>query len=163
MNSPKHHTIYVGSDHAGFHVKQEISNYLKNLGYDVLDFGPDVFDKDDDYPDILHPLAIMLSTHPYNKAIVFGGSGTGEAIVLNRYPEVRCVQYYGGDIEIIEKARTHNNANALSVGARFVDTKTTKEAITLFLETHFNHQTRHENRIRKIESLLSHHSRDNSE
>jgi ribose 5-phosphate isomerase B len=160
MNTKVHHTIYIGSDHAGFHLKEIALMYLKQRGFDVLDFGSEEYHESDDYPDILHPLALMLSTHPHNTGIVFGGSGTGEAIVLNRYEHVRCVTYTGGDDQTVRLAREHNNANAISFGARFIDEHLLKKTIEIFLSTKFNHELRHERRIEKIESLLAHHTCD---
>ena len=155
-------TIYLGSDHAGFSLKNDIHEYLEENGYEVFDFGPIEFNESDDYPDVLHPLAAMLSSYPDNIAFVCGGSGMGEMMVLNRYPHVRCGVYYGGKDSLIELLREHNNANALSFGARFIDKHEAFHAIDLFLHTQFNHEIRHERRIQHIETLFKNNPSDNS-
>src|SRR3989344_4894737 len=113
--------IYIGSDHAGFDMKQELIPFIEELGYEVIDFGAYIYDAVDDYPDFISPVAKAVALNPEsNCGIVLGGSGQGEAIVANRYPNVRAVVYYGGNIDIIKFSREHNDANILSLGAKFL-------------------------------------------
>lgn len=145
--------IYLGSDHAGFETKNKIKVFLKELGYQVHDEGAFEFVADDDYPDFIKIVAAQVASEPENsRGIIFGGSGQGEAIVANRYPGVRAAVYYGGSDEIIRLSRVHNNANVLSIGARFVDAEKAKEVIKLWLGTPFDGEERHARRITKIDS-----------
>lgn len=112
------------------------------------------YNKDDDYPDFISKAAEKVSANPDNsKGIILGGSGQGEAMVANRYPNVRAVVYYGFNEEIIKLSREHNDANILSLGASFLDDETAKKAIKLWLETSFSGEERHKRRISKIGGL----------
>lgn len=95
-----------------------------------------------------------MSENPDNsKAIVLGGSGQGENMVADKFPNVRSAEYYGGNLEIVKLSREHNNANVLSLGARFLSLKEAGEAVKLWLETPFSNEERHANRIKEIENL----------
>lgn len=146
--------IFVASDHAGFDLKQMIVPFLVKLGHEVVDKGPMEFSKEDDYPDFIVPVAKEIASDPLKvRGIVFGGSGTGEAIVANRFPGVRATVFYGGSLEIIRLSRDHNDANVLSLGARFLNEELAKQAVQLWLETNFTAQDRHVRRIKKIDDL----------
>ncbi len=148
-------TIYFATDHAGFELKNILVDYVKNtLGYTVEDCGPMVFDPDDDYPDFISQAAQKVSKAPTCKAIILGGSGQGEAIVANRFSHVRAAVYYGGPDEIVKLSREHNDANILSLGARFLTQQKAKEVVQLWLETPFSKDERHIRRIKKIEHVL---------
>lgn len=144
--------IYVGGDHAGYFLKEKVKLYLVKRGFEVLDFGPAAFSQNDDYPDMLHPLAHKLSKNPERRAIIFGGSGMGESIVLNRYPYVRCGVWYGGNFEIIKNYKEHDDINALAVAARFIQEKDIYGAIEVFLKTRFLKEERFVRRIEKIDN-----------
>src|ERR1035437_6984248 len=113
--------IYIASDHAGYDLKENLKDYLALLKYeDVEDFGPFVFDAQDDYPDFVKLVAEAVSRNPEGSmGIVIGGSGQGEAVVCNRHKGVRAGVFYGGDMELVKLMREHNDANILSIGARF--------------------------------------------
>lgn len=151
--------IYVGTDHAGFELKEVVVEYLRNEGYEVIDKGAYQDVRGDDYPDFIAPVAEAVSSHPNsNKGIVFGGSGQGEAMTANRFSNVRATVYYGAPAkkdtdDIIALSREHNNANILSIGARFVDDKEAIEAIDKWLETKFPGEVRHKRRITKIDEI----------
>lgn len=147
-------TIYFASDHAGFTLKKILIEYVTNeLGYNVEDCGADHYDPNDDYPDIIALAAKAVSTSPTeSKAIILGGSGQGEAILANRYPGVRAAVFYGGPLEIVSLSREHNDANILSLGARFISDPFAKEAVKLWLTTPFTNEERHERRIHKIDT-----------
>jgi len=113
--------IYLATDHAGFEAKELVKKYLDEEGLKFEDMGAFEYDKKDDYPDFISLAAEKVSENPNSTlGIIFGGSGQGEAMVANRYPNVRATVYYDGPREILELSKKHNNANVLSVGARFV-------------------------------------------
>ena len=143
-------TIYLATDHAGFELKEKIKAWLSENGYDVEDFGAYSLDADDDYPDFVSKAAEAVSQHPDHRAIVLGGSGQGEAMVANRYPGVRAAVFYGGSDDIILLSRSHNNANILSLGARFVAGDEALRVVKLWLATPFSDEERHERRIDKF-------------
>jgi ribose 5-phosphate isomerase B len=145
--------IYFASDHAGFELKKGLVDFVTRLGFEVVDLGPEMYDENDDYPDTISKASEIISKNPEDRAIVLGGSGQGEAIVCNRYPNVRAVVYYGGPMEIITLSRAHNDANILSIGARFVDQKEIGEVVRTWLLAQFSNGTNHVRRIKKIEEL----------
>lgn len=143
--------IYLGTDHAGFELKEKIKSYLKENSYEVEDCGAFVFDKNDDYPDFISKAAINVSNSPKSFGIIFGKSGAGECIVANKIKGVRAI--LGFSKENVELAREHNDANVLSLGSAFVDTQLAKELVKIFLETLFSNEERHIRRIDKIKKL----------
>ena len=146
--------IYFASDHAGFEMKKDLITFVKKLGFLVEDLGPQELNLEDDYPLIIEKVALEIFKDPENsKAIILGGSGQGEAIVANRFPNVRAVVYYGGQKEIIEASREHNDANILSLGARFLKLEEAKEVVKLWLETKFSGDKRHIRRLEEIDKL----------
>lgn len=148
--------IYLATDHAGFQLKEQVKDYLVDKGFTVEDCGAHEERSGDDYPDFIAVAArgVQADTlHDPSLAIVFGGSGTGEAIVANRFHNVRASIYAGGDLELVKLAKEHNDANVLSIGARFTNFKDACIAIDLFLTTPFSHDERHADRILKIEEV----------
>ena len=146
--------IYIGSDHAGFEMKKVLVSHLALMGHEVVDKGPDHLDPTDDYPDFIQLAAQEVSHDPSgSRGIIMGGSGQGEAIVANRFPNVRCALYYGGPLDIVKLSREHNNANILSLGARFLTLEEAKAAVKLWLETSFIEEERHMRRIKKVEQI----------
>ena len=144
--------IYLGADHRGYNLKEKIKSWLSEWGYDHEDMGAFEYNQDDDYPDFISKAAEKVSKDAGNsKGIILGGSGQGEAMVANRYPNVRAAVYYGGTEEIIKLSREHNDANMLSLGASFTDEETAKKMIELWLNTSFSDEERHKRRIHKIE------------
>lgn len=156
--------VYFATDHAGFALKNELLAYVRDeLTYDVEDCGTTVFDADDDYPDYIKIAAGKISKEPHvSKAIIIGASGQGEAIVANRYAGVRAVVYYGeptvaqtdatgNTLSIITGSRNHNDANILSLGARFISVDEAKRAVKTWLTTDFSGEPRHIRRIKKID------------
>ncbi|MBS3101372.1 RpiB/LacA/LacB family sugar-phosphate isomerase [Candidatus Woesearchaeota archaeon] len=143
--------IFLGADHAGFKLKEEVKKYLEKEGFEVEDEGAHSHDKNDDYPDFIVPVAKKVVENPRTKGIIFGASGQGEAIAANRISGARAALYYGGSMEIVRLSRTHNNANILSLGARFLSKKNAIEAVRLWLKTGFSGEERHTRRINKID------------
>ncbi len=145
--------LFFASDHAGFELKNILIEYAITLGYEVDDKGDFTPEPKDDYPDFISLAAKAVSEDPESKAIVVGGSGQGEAIVADRFPHVRAALWYGGSMDIIKLSREHNDANVLSLGARFVSPDEAKEAMKIWLETPFSGDERHARRLEKIENL----------
>src|ERR1035437_10200510 len=146
--------IVLASDHAGFERKNELLEFLKKETFDVEDVGAHTLDPDDDYPKYMVGAAMRVVEDPENtKAIIFGMSGEGEAIVANRFPGVRAAVWYGGSLDVIRLSREHNNANVLSIGAHFVGKEEMIKAVKLWLSTSFSKEERHKRRIEEIDSI----------
>src|SRR3989344_8608012 len=140
--------IYLATDHAGFNLKEKIKQFLTELDYETQDFGAFSFEPTDDYPDFVKLAAEAVAKDPENsRAIVLGGSGQGEAMVANRYKGVRAAVLDKYDADIIKLSREHNNANVLSLGARFLKEEEALSAVKLWLETPFTEEERHKRRI----------------
>lgn len=146
--------IYLGTDHAGFDLKEKVKKFLEEKGYEVADLGAFAFNQNDDYPDFIMPVAKSiahdLKEGKESRGIIFGGSGQGEAMAANRVDGVRAAVYYGGPADIVTLSREHNNANVLSLGARFVSEQEGLDAVKLWLETAFSGDDRHVRRIMKF-------------
>lgn len=144
--------IYLGTDHTGFELKEKLKKYLIELNYQVEDFGNFVYDEQDDYPDFILPVARKVAEDSENnRGIVLGGSGQGEAMVANRIKGVRAIVVYNYNENIVKLSREHNDANILSLGARFLSEAEAKKAVKLWLETKFSKEERHKRRILKID------------
>jgi len=132
-------------------MKEFLKTALEELGYVVVDHGANVYDEMDDYPDFISLAASAISQNPDDRGIIFGGSGQGEAMVANRYSNIRATTYYHFDPEIIKLSREHNNANILSIGARCMSAEQMLESVLFWLEIPFLDEERHIRRIDKIE------------
>jgi len=142
--------IYIASDHAGFHLKKQLIQYLKIKGLEVEDMGVFELDENDDYPDFIIPCAQKVAAESDSVGIVIGGSGQGEAIAANKVKGIRAALYYGGNLEIVRFSREHNDTNVLSLGARFLTGDEAKKAVSIWLETGFDRASRHQRRHDKI-------------
>lgn len=147
-------TIYLATDHAGFALKEKVRLFLESEGYAVADMGAYEENEDDDYPDFMTAAAQAIANDLIrgvdSKGIIFGGSGQGEAMAANRIDGVRAAVYYGGPTDIITLSRQHNDANILSLGARFVSEAEALAVVKLWLETPFSNEERHKRRILKF-------------
>jgi ribose 5-phosphate isomerase B len=140
--------VYLGSDHAGFELKQHLVEYLTKQGYECVDVGPHVYDPEDDYPSFCLHTGASVVADPGSLGIVIGGSGNGEQIAANKIAGVRSALVWR--VEIAQLARQHNDANVLSLGAR---EHTVEEATTFaeaFLTTPFSGNERHARRIAEV-------------
>ena len=142
--------IYIASDHAGFELKEALMPFLTERGYEVDDLGPRTFDKNDDYPLTIGPVARAVADDKNACGIAIGMSGEGEAMVANRTAGVRAAEYYGGPLEIIKLSREHNNANVLCLGAKFLSQQEAKDAVLLWVQTDFSNEERHARRIAEL-------------
>lgn len=144
-------TIHIATDHAGYDLKEHLKSFLQTQGHVVIDHGAFVYDAQDDYPDFVIPCAQAVAKDSESLGIIIGGSGQGEAISANKISGIRAGVYYGGDLELVHLMRQHNNANILSLGARFITTDQAEQAVTVFLETQFSQEERHVRRLGKLE------------
>ncbi len=147
--------VYLATDHAGFELKTKVKEFLQKEGIEVEDLGAHTLDPEDDYPDFISKAAEAVSKDSSSKAIILGGSGQGEAIVANKFPNVRAAVYYGGQSKMPKITREHNDSNVLSLGARFLTEEEAREAVKLFLDTPFSNEERHSRRIQKIKQIES--------
>lgn len=140
-------TIALGTDHAGFRLKEEIKQYLQSKGYRIHDCGA-YDDASSDYPDFCRPAAESVACGQSDLGIVLGGSGNGEAIVANKVKGIRCCLCW--NVESARLAKEHNNANMISLGARMVTITEAFEIVDSWLSRQFE-GGRHIQRIDKIE------------
>ena len=140
--------VYLGSDHAGFELKQRVVEHLATLGHEAVDCGPHAYDADDDYPPYVLLAATRAAGDPGSVGIVLGGSGNGEAIAANKVAGIRCALAFSEDTARL--AREHNNANCLSLGARMYDEATALRFVELFLSTPFSDEPRHARRLAQL-------------
>ncbi len=140
--------VYLGSDHAGYELKQRIVEHLSTLGHEPVDCGPHAYDAEDDYPPFVLLAATRTAADPDSVGIVLGGSGNGEAIAANKVSGIRCALAFSDDTARL--SREHNNANCLSLGARMYDEQTALRFVELFLATPFSDEPRHVRRIAQL-------------
>src|SRR3954463_1657015 len=139
--------IALGSDHAGFRYKEKIKELLIALGHEVKDFGT-TSEEPVDYPKFIRPAAEAVASGEYQRGIVLGGSGNGEAMVANKVRGVRCALCWNE--ESARLSRQHNDANVLSLGQRMMPRETALRIVEIWLATPFD-AGRHSARIQKIE------------
>ncbi|MCK5023688.1 MAG: ribose 5-phosphate isomerase B [Candidatus Aenigmarchaeota archaeon] len=138
--------IAIGSDHAGFELKEKIKEFLDKEGYKFDDMGPDSAESVD-YPDYAKKVAeSVLGGHEFG--ILICGSGIGMSMAANKFPGVRAALCLSP--ELAKAGREHNNANVLCLGARFIDEKTALSTVKTFLKTEFTKEERHVRRVKKM-------------
>lgn len=138
--------IAVGNDHAGTEYKFEIVKFLEELGHKVINFGTNTNDSMD-YPDTIHPTAEAVETGQAEIGIILCGSGNGAQMTANKHKGVRAALCWNN--ELVELTRQHNNANVLTIPARFVSLQQALGFVKIFLSTEFE-GGRHANRVNKI-------------
>ena len=142
--------IAIATDHAGYPLKDPIAQRLASLGHTVVDFSGAKPQPGDDYPDAIAPAARAVASGECDLGIVLGGSGTGEAIVANKIPGIRCVE--ATDPVTAALGRRHNDCNVLSMGARIVGQEVALGCVEAFLSASFE-GGRHARRVAKITAL----------
>lgn len=163
--------IALSTDHTGFEQLKDLQVYLESLGHECQNFGPASLNINDDYPDYIFKAAQAVASGDFERGVIMGGSGQGEAMAANRLKGIRCAVFYGPAVvgriidangrvssspyEIVKLSREHNNSNMLSLAARFVSVMDMKQVTKLWLETPFTEQPRHVRRIDKLDSLAS--------
>ncbi len=138
--------IALGGDHAGFEYKKEIIALLESKGVSIKDFGPYCTDSCD-YPDFVHPVAEAVESDDFDLGVIICGSGNGIAMTVNKHQGIRCAVAW--DSELAELARLHNDANIVSIPARFVSLEQAKKITEVFLKSDFE-GGRHQRRVDKI-------------
>jgi ribose 5-phosphate isomerase B len=146
--------VHIGSDHAGFELKNFLVSALIADGHDVVDHGPEVYDAEDDYPIFCIPAAEATVAEPGSLAIVIGGSGNGEQIAANKVAGTRAALAY--NLDTARLGRQHNDANVMGIGARMHSEEEALEMARTFLSTPFSGDPRHARRI----ALLADYERD---
>lgn len=139
-------TLALGSDHAGYELKEYLKVKLSESGYQVRDFGT-YSTASMDYPDVAHPVSSAVDSGQYKAGILICGSGNGMCITANKYAGIRAALCW--DVELARLARLHNNANILCLPARFMEAEKALESALSFLTTEFE-GGRHQNRVDKI-------------
>lgn len=159
--------IALSTDHAGLELINQLKEYLEDVGHKCVYFGPKDLQPTDDYPDFIFPAARAVADGECEVGIILGGSGQGEAMAANRISGVRCAVYYssarplgvidaegnapGDKYEIVRLSRQHNDANMLSLAARFLSTDEVKTVVGIWLNTPFSGTERHQRRIHKLD------------
>jgi ribose 5-phosphate isomerase B len=149
--------IYLGSDHAGFALKNTIADRMRELGHEVVDCGALAFDPEDDYPPFCFAAAEKAVADQGSLAIVVGGSGNGEAIAANKVLGARCALAHSD--ETARLARAHNDANVLALGARTIPEGDAIRFAEIFVATSFTSEPRH---ARRIEQLAAYERRSSN-
>ncbi|WP_242905476.1 ribose-5-phosphate isomerase [Actinomadura terrae] len=137
--------VFLGTDHAGYELKEHLVSWLKANGHEPVDCGAFEYDAVDDYPPFVLRAAQRTAAEPGTLGIVLGGSGNGEAIAANKVKGVRAALVWNEDIARL--ARQHNDANVISLGARQHDAETATRFVEVFLETPYSQEDRHTRRI----------------
>ena len=161
--------VYFAADHAGFELKSALLNFVRgNMGFEVEDCGASTIVPSDDYPEIIARAAKKLAADAGkgldSRAVLIGASGQGEAMAANRFAGVRCALYYGPagrtqkdlsghTLSMIASTREHNNANAVSFGARFISTDEAIDVVKIWLETGFSGNSRHSRRNQQLDEI----------
>lgn len=144
--------IFFGTDHRGFQLKETLKKFLLERNFDVEDMGAFSYDKDDDYPDFTALAAAKVAENSFeHRGIFLCGSGHGVDIVANKYKGVRAALCWNS--EVAKQSREHENANVLVLPADWVDEKTTKEIVAVWLATEFSNEERHVRRLEKIKGI----------
>lgn len=142
--------IPIACDHAGYQLKLKVIDFLKSKDLDVIDFGTDS-EESCDYPDFAHKVGSAVNNGTYKRGIVICGSGNGVQMTVNKYPNVRCALSWTP--EIAHLGRQHNDANIVSIPARFISIEDALQVVNEFLQTSFE-GGRHQRRVEKINKLL---------
>lgn len=140
--------VYLGSDHAGYELKQHLVTWLSEHGHEPVDCGPREYAPDDDYPPYILRAASRTAADPGSLGLVVGGSGNGEAIAANKVDGVRAALAWND--ETARLAREHNDANVISVGARMHPIEDATRFVEIFVGTPFSGAERHSRRIAMI-------------
>lgn len=144
--------IYVGADHRGFKLKEDIKQFLSDSGYTVNDVGNSTYDENDDYVDFAKAVSEKVSADPTNsRGIVICGSGVGVDIVANRFSQIRSALLFS--TEQAMASRSDDDANVISFAADFINPETAKKIVSVWMQTQFSNEERYKRRLEKIQDL----------
>jgi ribose 5-phosphate isomerase B len=144
--------IYLGSDHAGLALKDEIQKYLKSQNQQVVDLGVFAAEPPSDYPDIAHEVAEKVRENHGALGILICGTGVGMCMAANKSPGIRAAVCESE--KTVEMSRRHNDANVLCLGGRVIQSELAKKLVDIFLKTQFEGEERHVRRVQKIDKKL---------
>ena len=142
--------IYLGADHAGFHLKEELKKYLEELGYEYEDLGNQELDPLDDYPDFALKVAERVA-ETKEKGILICSTGLGMCLTANKIKGIRAVVIWDKFTAI--QSREHNDANIICLAGKVLDLETAKKILRVWLETEFSQEERHIRRLKKVEEI----------
>lgn len=146
--------VHIGGDHAAYELLGALVEHLRQGGHEVTDHGPHHLDPEDDYPVAVLRTAAAVAADPQSRGVVLGGSGNGEQIAANKVAGIRAA--LASTPELAALARLHNNAQVVSIGARFTATEEAKEIVDTFLATDFSEEARHVRRLDMVSRYESH-------
>jgi ribose 5-phosphate isomerase B len=137
--------IHIGGDHAAYDLKKVLVEHLRGAGHDVVDHGPESFDPEDDYPPFVLRAAAAVAAEDGSLGVVLGGSGNGEQMAANKVQGIRAALAWSPELAAL--AREHNNAQVVSIGARFTDEDVAKQIVDTFVAMDFTNEPRHARRV----------------
>jgi len=143
--------VFIGSDHAGFELKEKLKQWLKSKNYDLEDMGAYEFNPKDDYTLYAEKVALMVRDNPHSRGILLCGSGVGVDITANKFDGIRAS--IGKSPDQVKSGRNDDNMNTLIIAARFTKKKEAEELLKAFLETKFSGKSRYKKRLMKIEQI----------
>ncbi|MBI4037029.1 RpiB/LacA/LacB family sugar-phosphate isomerase [Candidatus Daviesbacteria bacterium] len=143
--------IYLGSDHRGFELKEQLKKRLVDEGLEITDLGNDHLDPNDDYVDFAQKVASAVQNDEKNRGILLCGSGVGVDMVANKISGIRSSLVF--DVTRAKQSREHEDANVLSLAADVLDPETVWEIVKTFLETSFSQDVKHIRRLQKLSAL----------
>ncbi len=144
--------IYIGADHRGFNLKEALKKFLKDQGYEVVDVGNEVYEKDDDYPDFAVLVGQVVSQDPSTRrGILICGSGVGVDVAVNKFKGIRSALVNNPDQAYL--SRNDDDTNVLSLAAEFLDEETAKKILSTWLQTPFSNEENNKRRLEKIRDI----------
>ena len=145
--------IHIGGDHAAYELHQSLLTHLRDAGHDVVDHGPFAYDAEDDYPVFVLRAAVAVAGDAGSLGVVLGGSGNGEQMAANKVKGIRAALAYNA--ELASLAREHNDAQVVSIGARFTSQEEATRIVDTFLATEFSDAERHRRRVGMVSAYES--------
>jgi ribose 5-phosphate isomerase B len=147
--------VALGTDHAGFDLKNQVAMFLEHLGHEVVDVGAYSLDPDDDYPDFALAVARAVAEGRAERGVLACGSGVGASIAANKVVGVRAAMCH--DTYSAHQGVEHDDMNVLCVGARIIGVELARELVTSFLNARFSGEARHVRRLNKVKAIEAAH------